>query len=631
MPCIAAFAAVMILFVVGAGTAVAQSLFSADDIRRVSPRADPALVQALVDNQSVLLSADIDTRLRVAYFLTQVMTETGGLRRLDENLNYSAKRLTQVFSNRVITPDRAAALAGRPQEIANWVYRNRLGNGGPESGDGWSYRGSGYIQLTGRTNFRMRGEEIGLPLEEQPDLAREPAEGLRAATAYWKSRLINDAADLNDRRGVRRLVNGPRMEGLDQSTLWFNSIWTGIFRDRKPFSGEAGGLEAAELAPSADADEALERILIGVGMAESGSFEVGGDRVAAVSQALTDFQESRGLAPTGTLDEDTFYALTDPSEWRTLENADLAALPPEGESDAGVAHDLSGSGSETHTTVTLDPDEGTGETEDASLDIEELTELADAGGTYSLYETAEGRYLGDDFIPHTVIGEDEREVVLDTTGFPARAIVQILFRKREGLGEYLCTGAMVAPDLVLTAAHCVHGGTSMGRWYTDFDVFPGRNTLSKPFGACKATRLYALRGWTSVTLASDARLYDLGAIRLDCDVGLRTGWFGVAALPDDATGQPSAVQGYAADKQPPGRQWLSHDQVRVMHSEKVFYQNDTFGGTSGSPVFVGDDSNRIACVHTNGLHGSGPWAEFNACTRITPTRLATIAGWIEED
>lgn len=612
----------------GAPGARAQDFFTEREILRVSPRASPELVQALAENQAALGQHKIDTRLRVAHFLAQVMTETGGLRRLDENMNYSASRLTEVFSRKVVTPEKAQAIAGQPQAIANWVYRNRLGNGGPETGDGWAFRGSGYIQLTGRTNYRLRGEEIGLPLEQQPDLVRKPGPGLQAATAYWSSRAINAAADLNDRRGVRRLVNGPRMEGLDQAILWHNRIWTGIYGGRPPFTNEGAVIETAESQLAGEEDDALRRILVDEGLAEATEFETGTEsaKAEATATALRAFQESRGLPMTGELDEETFYAITDPDEWRSTEEVALTAAPPMEDANRGVRHDLQGASS---APASLEPNEGSGEAVAQALEPDEATALGSASETYSTYETAEGRYEGGDFIPFTVIGNDDRQAVLNTTAFPARAIVQILFSKREGLGQNLCTGAMVAPDLVLTAGHCVHGGTTMGRWFTDFDVYPGRNTGSKPFGSCKAVTLYALRGWTSATLVSESRLHDLGAIRLDCTVGERTGWFGIAPLPDESFGQPSTVQGYAGDKPPAGRQWISVDQFRAVELDKAFYENDTFGGTSGSPVFTGTDYS-IGCVHTNGLHGTGNWSQFNACTRMTPERLSTIIGWIED-
>ncbi|WP_265502580.1 trypsin-like serine protease [Paracoccus beibuensis] len=607
--------------------AMAQDFYGNDDLTGVTPRADPALVQALVDNQHSLGRHGIDTRLRVSHFLAQVMTETGGLRRLDENMNYSANRLTEVFSRRVVTPDKARQIAGQPEAIANWVYRNRLGNGGPDTGDGWAYRGSGYIQLTGRTNYRLRGEETGLPLEMRPDMVRQAGPGLEAATAYWTARRINPLADLNDRPGIRRLVNGPRMEGLDQAILWHNRIWTGIYTGRPPFPNEDAMLEAAEADLEGDGDQALRRILIDEGFVEAAEFE-SGDPARTQADALREYQESRGLPLTGVLDDDTFYAITDPSEWRGVDEPELAALSAPVDADRGVSHRLDGAASSPSMTA-LEPNEGSGVADAEPLDADEAAALGGAGGTYSAYETAEGRHEGGDFIPFTVIGDDDRQTVLDTTAYPSRAVVQILFRKREGLGQNLCSGAMVAPDLVLTAGHCVHGGTAMGRWYTDFEVFPGRNTGAKPFGTCRAVALYALQGWTTATLVSDSRLYDLGAIKLDCAVGERTGWFGIAALPDEAFGRPSTVQGYAADKSPPGRQWISFDRFRALEADKGFYENDTFGGTSGSPVFTETDY-RITCVHTNGLHGSGNWGRYNACTRVTPQRLQTIIDWIEE-
>ena len=298
----------------------AEEFYTEQELLGITPQADPALVRALVENQHVLEAAEIESRLRVAHFLAQVMTETGGLRRLDENMNYSAARLTQVFSRRVITPEKALEIERQPRLIANWVYGNRLGNRGRHTDDGWNFRGSGYIQLTGRDNFLRRGAEIGQPLEESPEIARGPITGLTAATAYWRARAINAPADCNKRREVRVLVNGPAAHGLNAAIAWFNRIWTTMYADRPEFARELlACVEETDIVPTGDTDDAVAAILVEEGFLSDDAAEA--SDAGALSYALRAYQSSRGLEETGTVDEDTFYALTDPSEWRVLGTA----------------------------------------------------------------------------------------------------------------------------------------------------------------------------------------------------------------------------------------------------------------------------------------------------------------------
>ena len=82
-----------------------------------------------------------------AHFVSQVLHESGGLRWLEENLNYSAARLVAVWPRRFPTEDRARPYARNPERLANNVYGGRMGN--TEPGDGWRYRGRGLIQITG--------------------------------------------------------------------------------------------------------------------------------------------------------------------------------------------------------------------------------------------------------------------------------------------------------------------------------------------------------------------------------------------------------------------------------------------------------------------------------------------------
>ncbi len=155
-----------------------------------------------------LPAAAIDTGMRLAHFVAQTATETGGFNALEENLSYSAKRMMVVFPSRFPTLASTAGLVNNPRAFALKVYSSRLGNGPPASGDGWTFRGRGLIQLTGRSNYQARATETGLPLVDRPEIASDPATSVQIASLYWTSREINDRADTDDVREVRRRVNG---------------------------------------------------------------------------------------------------------------------------------------------------------------------------------------------------------------------------------------------------------------------------------------------------------------------------------------------------------------------------------------------------------------------------------------
>jgi len=119
---------------------------------------------ALVKN-----NRNITNNFRLAHFLSQVGHESGNFKVLYENLNYSAAGLLKVFP-RYFNPTTAKQFERKPQLIANKVYANRIGNGNEASGDGWNYRGRGYLQVTGRANYKAFSEYIGEDCEKNPDL-----------------------------------------------------------------------------------------------------------------------------------------------------------------------------------------------------------------------------------------------------------------------------------------------------------------------------------------------------------------------------------------------------------------------------------------------------------------------------
>jgi putative chitinase len=131
----------------------------------------------------------INTPLRLAHFLAQCGHESGGFRLTQENLNYSAKGLNGIFKKYFPTEAAAAAYARNPQKIANRVYSSRMGNGDEASGDGYKFRGRGYIQLTGRDNYTAFGKSIGEDITANPDKVASQYALLSAAWFFSKNGL----------------------------------------------------------------------------------------------------------------------------------------------------------------------------------------------------------------------------------------------------------------------------------------------------------------------------------------------------------------------------------------------------------------------------------------------------------
>lgn len=162
---------------------------------------------------------NIATLNQQAAFLATIGVESGGLQHLSENLNYGAQGLLRTFP-RYFTAASAAAYARQPEKIAAKVYANRMGNGSEASGDGWTYRGAGLIQLTGRANQQAYASAVGKTLIDIGDWLRTPAGGADSAGWYWSVHYLNDAAERGDMVAVTKVVNGGG-HGLEERELLF--------------------------------------------------------------------------------------------------------------------------------------------------------------------------------------------------------------------------------------------------------------------------------------------------------------------------------------------------------------------------------------------------------------------------
>jgi len=152
-------------------------------------------------------SYHVNTPLRVAHFMSQIDHESG-LKPISENLNYGAQGLDDIFGKYFKTIDELRNYSRSPEKIANKVYSNRMGNGDEQSGDGWKYRGRGFIQLTGKNNYILLSKDTRIDFVGNPDLLLEEANAMVAALWFWNKNKINELADKNDIEGVTKRING---------------------------------------------------------------------------------------------------------------------------------------------------------------------------------------------------------------------------------------------------------------------------------------------------------------------------------------------------------------------------------------------------------------------------------------
>lgn len=170
---------------------------------------------------AVSVEFEITTPARLVAWLAQCGHESAQFRHLRECMSYSAVTMMNTWPSRFRDLAHAQQYARQPEKLANYVYALRLGNGPPETGDGWRYRGGGVIQLTGKTQYKLAGEAIGVPLESTPNKIEQPLTAARVAGWYWKDHGLNELADVGEFDRITETINGPAKLGLaERKMIW---------------------------------------------------------------------------------------------------------------------------------------------------------------------------------------------------------------------------------------------------------------------------------------------------------------------------------------------------------------------------------------------------------------------------
>lgn len=169
---------------------------------------------------------NITNNLRLAHFLAQCGHESGGFKAVSENLNYSADGLKKIFG-KYFPGNLNESYARQPEKIAARVYASRMGNGDEASKEGFKFRGRGYLQTTGKSNYIQLGKFLGEDLVTNPDLVASKYPLASAAFFFESNKLWSICDKGSDDATVTALtkrINGGTI-GLDHRLQEFKKFF----------------------------------------------------------------------------------------------------------------------------------------------------------------------------------------------------------------------------------------------------------------------------------------------------------------------------------------------------------------------------------------------------------------------
>ncbi len=301
-------------------------------------------IKAIVDSWPVLERYEINTPLRLGHFFGQGLVETGWLKHTEEGFSYSEEMLKKTFRVYRRNPDLAREHARKKELIANTVYGGRRDLGNTQPGDGWKFRGRGFIQLTGRANYARYGEAAGIDLVSDPDIIkRDLAKSVEVAAAFWKTNGLNTYADLNDGAKVSRGVNrgnpnDPAAANHEDLRILWTETALSVTRAPQnlapePPAPDAPAAQPLQVGSRGDRVRELQVDLNALGYVTNGIDGIFGQ---ASRRAVVAFQQENGLPVTGIADSATIDAIDkaadDPARTRSasLDRSETAIFGPPG-------------------------------------------------------------------------------------------------------------------------------------------------------------------------------------------------------------------------------------------------------------------------------------------------------------
>jgi putative chitinase len=198
-----------------------MSRFTKDNLRKIFPSTPAATLVAWVDPLNHTVEHfDISTVARAAAFIAQVGHESGGLTVIRENLNYSQSGLMKTFGKYFPSEAMAGKYARKAELIASRVYANRMGNGDEASKDGWTYRGRGLIQITGKFNYAAFAANMKMDISKVPEYLETQEGAAMSAGWFWSANGLNALADATRFTDITKRINGGTNGLVDRKEIW---------------------------------------------------------------------------------------------------------------------------------------------------------------------------------------------------------------------------------------------------------------------------------------------------------------------------------------------------------------------------------------------------------------------------